>query len=150
MALITLPESSLFLLLFSANIDTMDSQLRAGELSEKEEQFILKCVNKWEFYDDFYSQTQLESAIEKYQVVKLSSTDEEDFIEQCAEILIKEPPLRDITYYLCLEIIFLNGGIENESREEIYISNLEHLLGLNPDVANFIFGMEIFKTILDS
>ncbi len=150
MALITLPESSLFLLLFSANIDTMDSQLKAGELSEKEQELILKCVSKWGFYDDFYTQSQLESAIEKYQLVKRSSTDEDDFIEQCAEILIKEPPLRDITYYLCLEIIFLNGGIENESREAIYISNLEYILGVNPAVADFIFGLEIFKIILDS
>ena len=91
----TLPESSLFLLLFSADIDTMNSELRGGgELSEKEEDFILKCVNKWGFYDDFYSQTQLQSAIDKYQYVKRGSIGVEDFIEQCAEILIEAPPLR--------------------------------------------------------
>ena len=119
---ITLPESSLFLLLLSSDIDTMNSELiGGGELSEKEEEFILKCVTKWGFYDDFYSQTQLQSAIDKYQHMKGRSISVEDFIEQCAEVLTKEPPFRDITFYLCLEILFLDGKVEYDSKEEIYI-----------------------------
>lgn len=147
---ITLPESSLFLLLLCANID---ADLTNGELTEDEEKYILMLVNKWGFYDDFYSQSQLEGAIQKYHNVlngSIRSTNEEDFIEQCAEILVTEPPIRDITYYLCLEILFLKGRIAKDSKEEILIGELEYQLKVSPDVADFIFGQQIFKTILSN
>jgi len=147
---ITLPESSLFLLLLSANVD---ADLTDGELTEDEEKYILKCTSKWGFYDDFYSQSQLEASIKKYKDVlngSIRSENEEDFIEQCAEILLTSPPHRDMTYYLCLEILFLKGKIEKESKEDILIGELEVQLKLNPDVADFIFGLKILKTILDS
>jgi len=147
---ITLPESSLFLLLLCANID---ADLTDGELTEDEEKYILELVSKWEFYDDFYSQSQLESAIQKYHNAlngSIRSANEEDFIEQCAEILVTEPPIRDITYYLCLEILFLKGRVEKDSKEEVVLGELQYQLKLNPDVADFIYGLEIFKIILTS
>ncbi len=143
---LTLPEASLFLLFFTSNIDTMDSDLRTGELSEKEETFILNCVNKWEFYNDFYSQTQLVSAIAKYQDVKNGSVDEDDFIEQCAELLLTSPPHRDMTYYLCTKILFLEGN-PNEN-EGLYLGNLERILEVNPAVADVTYGIEILNKIL--
>lgn len=147
---ITLPESSLFLLLLSANVD---ADLTAGELTEDEEKYILKCTTKWGFYDDFYSQQQIEVAIKKYHDVlngSIRSENEEDFIEQCAEILLTSPPHRDMTFYLCLEILFLKGKVKEGSKEDILLGELQYQLKLNPDVADFIYGLEIFKTILNS
>lgn len=146
MGKITLPESSLFLLFFTANIDTMDSELRSGELTEKEEQFILNCVNKWGFYDDFYSQEQLESAITKYQNIKGGSIDQDDFIEQCAEILLSSPEHRDMTFYLCVKIIFFEGKPTEEMG--LYIGKLERILEVKPAVADVCFGIETLNNIL--
>lgn len=143
---ITLPESSLFLLFFTSNIDTMDSELKSGEVSEKEEQFILNCVNKMGFYDDFYSQTQLESAIAKYENVKGGSVDQDDFIEQCAEILLSSPPDRDMTFYLCIKILFLEG--KPKESDELYLGNLERILEVNPAVADVCYGIETLNRIL--
>jgi hypothetical protein len=145
MAEITLPESSLFLLLRSANID---AELTNGELTEDEEKLILRCVNKWGFYDDFYTQDQLVSAIKKYQDVYKDSYNDEDFITQCAEILINKPPIRDITYYLCNEIIFLPGRPQRDSKEEYFLNQLERILKVDPAISTFLFGLEVFKRIL--
>ena len=148
----TLSESSLFLLLFSANVDTMDneSSLESGELTEPEEALILNVCNKWGFYECFSSQDQLEAAIGKYQRFKGGSLNREDFIEQCAELLKNEPPLRDMTFYLCLEIIFLNGRPGKDSKEDLLIGELERILDVNPVVADFVFGLDVFKIILES
>src|SRR5712692_4796096 len=129
MATITLPESSLFLLLFAANID---AELTNGELTDQEESLILRCSNKWRFYDDFYSQEQMEAAIGKYQRFKKGSVDADDFIEQCAEVLVTEPPLRDMTYYLCNEILFMKGQISKDSPEDNLIAKLERILQVDP------------------
>src|SRR5689334_12178559 len=142
----TLPQASLFLLLFTSNVDTMDSELQSGELSEKEEKFILNCVNKWSFYGSFYTQTSLESAIAKYQDIKNASTDESDFIEQCAEILLPSPPHRDMTFYLCTKILFLEG--KPNEKDGIYLGNLERILEVNPGVADVCFGIETLNHIL--
>lgn len=147
MATITVPESSLFLLLFAANID---AELTNGELTEDEESLILRCSNKWGVYDDFYSQEQMEAAIGKYQRFKAGSVDADDFIEQCAEVLITEPPLRDITYYLCNEILFMKGRPSERSAEMDLIGKLERILDVGSGVADFIFGQQVFEAILKS
>lgn len=145
MASITLPESSLFLLLRSANID---AELTEGELTEDEETLILQCVNKWGFYDDFYTQDQLVAAIGKYQSVYSEAYNDEDFITQCAELLINEPPIRDITYYLCNKIIFFTGRPQRDSKEEFFMNQLERILDVNTEVSIFLFGLEVFNKIL--
>lgn len=147
MATMTVPESSLFLLLYVANID---AQLTNGELTEDEESLILRCANKWSFYDDFYSQEQMVAAIGRYQRFKTGSVDADDFIEQCAEVLITEPPLRDITYYLCNEILFMKGRPAEESAEMDLIGKLERILEVESGVADFIFGQQVFEAILKS
>ena len=145
MADITLPESSLFLLLRSANID---AELTDGELTKAEETLILQCVNKWGFYDDFYTQNQLVAAIEKYQNVYREAYNDEDFITQCAELLINEEPIRDITYYLCNKIIFFAGRPQRDSKEEFLMNQLERILDVNTEVSTFLFGLEVFNNIL--
>jgi len=144
---ITVPESSLFLLLLAANVD---AELTEGELTESEEALILRCANKWQFYDDFYSQSELEAAIQKYQELKQASDDYDWFIEQCAGPLLTSPPHRDMTYYLCVQILFLGGRIAKDSREDDLIGKLERILDVSPAVADFIFGLEIMKTVLGS
>jgi hypothetical protein len=147
---LTVPEASLFLLLLAANVDTSTDKfgLNGGELTEQEEAFILGLCNKWGLYGGFSSQSGIEAAITKYQFLKSSSLNREDFIVQCAELLIPMPALRDITYYLCLDILFLNGKIVEDSVEEDLISNLERILKMNPAVADFVYGLEIFKTVI--
>lgn len=144
----TVPEASLFLLLLSANVDTTSDKfgLKGGELTGQEEAFILDLCNRWSFYADVSSQSQIESAIAKYQHVKSLSLNREDFIEQCAELLTPEPVLRDITYYLCLEILFMNGRLIEDSVEEDLMLKLERIMKINPSVADFVFGLELFKT----
>lgn len=144
---LTVPEASFFLLLLAANVDTSTDKfgLKGGELTEQEQAFILGLCNKWGLYEGFSSQIGIEATIAKYQLVKSSSLNREDFIEQCAELLRPEPALRDLTYYLCLDILFLNGRIVEESVEEDLMVVLERILKMNPAVADFVFGLEIFK-----
>jgi len=142
---LTLPESSLFLLLRSANLD---GELTNGELTEDEEALILRCVNKWGFYDDFYTQEQLVAAIKKYQNVYNDSYNDEDFIIRCAKLLVDEPPIRDITFYLCNKIIFLTGRPERDSKEEYFLNQLERNLNVDLSVSTFLFGLEVFNKIL--
>lgn len=144
----TPPEATLFLLFLAANVDTTTDRFRleAGELSEQEEAFILGLCNSWGFFESVSTQSDLEAAIAKYQWVKSLSLNQNDFIEQCAASLPPEPALRDLTYYLCLEILFLNGRIERGSVEEDLMAKLERILKINPAVADFVFGLELFKT----
>jgi hypothetical protein len=143
---ISLPESSLFLLLRTANLD---ADLTDGELTRDEETLILQCVNKWGFYDDFYTQNQLVAAIKKYQDVYRDSYNDEDFITQCAVLLRNEPPFRDITYYLCNKIIFQTGRPQRDSKEDFFMNQLERILNINPEVSIFLYGLEVFNKILN-
>jgi len=142
-----LPEATLFLLLFAADVDTATDKLglESGELTEQEESYILGLCNQWGFYEGFSSQSELEAAISKYQRLKSLSLNQDDFIGQCVELLPPEPGMKDIIYYLCLDILFLKGQITPDSVEEDLMVKLERILKINPDVADFIFGLEIFK-----
>jgi len=144
----TFPEATLFLLLFAANVDTATDRFRleGGELSQQEEAFILGLCNAWGFFESVSSQSDLEAAIAKYHWVKGLSLNQDDFIEQCAASFPPEPAMRDLTYYLCLEILFLNGRIERDSVEEDLMAKLERILKISPAVADFVFGLELFKT----
>jgi len=148
---ITIDEAALFLMLLSANFerDPIKDSIQ-GELSDDSEQFILKCINRLAFFEDLHSQKQLETAIHKFDELKDISSSTAEIIQHCAKPLLISPEDRDMVYYLCNEIIYLKGRIEEDSKEEKYLSKLDYYLKVDSTFASTIYFIAIINNILRS
>jgi hypothetical protein len=151
MVKITKAEASLFLLFLSANFDWDEATNSIqGELPENAEQFILNCISRLSLLTDFYLQEQLEEGILKYKEVQDYSTSIADIIQYCAPALLQSPEDRDAVYYLCSEIIYLNGQIKEDSKEDKYLNKLCYYLKVDSSFSNAVFFIEIVNSALKS
>lgn len=141
-------EAGLFLLLLSGNFewDPITNSIH-GELPSNAEKFILKCLG-FPLFRPFSTQKQLEEAILKYNDLKEFSTTTAEIMQHCAKPLLQDTDARDMTYYLCSRIVNLNGLIQQDSKDDKYLSKLSYYLKVDPVFSGAVFFIGLLDNAL--
>lgn len=148
---LTTCEGGLFLMFLSANFewDPITDSIN-GELPEDAVQYILKCIRKLALFQDVTMQDQLEEAIQKYNDLKEFSTTTAEIIQHCAKPLLESPMDRDMVYYLCSEILALNGRVMPDSKEEKFLDKLAYYTKVDSTFSSAVFFIEIINSSLNT